>query len=77
MDVSSSDALCLQNAEWIVENPVFGSMPWPTFNNLWFDSCQATKSTGAVEGIDGTTPVHGASSDGRTILSEWVDNTDI
>jgi hypothetical protein len=77
MDVSSSEALCLQNAEWIVENPGSGCMPCPSFNKVWFDDCKATTSTGAVQGITGTTAVHGSSIDGRTVVSEWVDNADM
>jgi hypothetical protein len=72
-----SPALCLDNAEWVVENPVADSMPWGTFENVYFDSCKATTSTGAVQGITGTTAIHGASRDGRTVLSEYVDNTDM
>ena len=72
-----SPALCLDNAEWVVENPVADSMAWGTFENVWFGNCKATTSTGAVQGITGTTAIHGASRDGRTILSEYVDNTDM
>jgi hypothetical protein len=72
-----SPPLCLDNAEWVVENPVADSMPWGTFENVYFDSCKATTSTGAVQGITGTTAIHGASRDGRMVLSEYIDNTDM
>ena len=75
--MSGGQRLCLSNAEWIVENPVAGSMPWPNFNNVWFSNAIATTTTGAQQGISGTTAIHGISSDGTTIYSEWVDNNDM
>lgn len=77
VDVSDGQTLCLQNAEWVVENPVSGSMPCPNFDEVWFAQCSATTTTGATMGIDGTTAIHMASSDGTTIYSEYVDNTDV
>jgi hypothetical protein len=77
IDVSGGQTLCLSNAEWVVENPVSSTLPCPNFTEVWFAQCSATTTTGAVMGIDGTTAIHMASSDGTVITSEWVDNTDM
>ncbi|KAE9369699.1 concanavalin A-like lectin/glucanase, partial [Stipitochalara longipes BDJ] len=77
VDVSGGQALCLSNAEWVVENPVAGSLPCPNFNTVWFSNAVATTTTGAQMGIDGTTAIHMDSSDGTVIYSEWVDNNDM
>lgn len=66
--------ICLDNAEWIVENPNYQNMAWPTFEDVFFTGCQAVTTTGATQGITGTVAIHGDSSDGRTILSEYENN---
>jgi hypothetical protein len=76
IDVSGGDALCLDNVEWVVENPVSNTLPCPNFTEVWFAECSATTTTGATMGITGTTAIHMASSDGTTISSEYVDNAD-
>jgi uncharacterized protein YjbI with pentapeptide repeats len=68
--------VCLNNAEWIVENVRNTDFPWPIFENAQFTECEAFTTTGAQQGIAGTTAVHGTSIDGRTILSEYQDNED-
>ncbi|KAN0121796.1 concanavalin A-like lectin/glucanase [Hyaloscypha variabilis] len=76
LTASGFSEACLDNAEWIVENVENTSMAWPTFENVYFSECAAYTTTGAEQGITGTTAVHGSSIDGRTVLSEYEDDSD-
>lgn len=51
-------------------------MAWPTFENIYFGDAAAWTTTNAQVGITGTTAVHGTSIDGRTVYSEYEDNSD-
>jgi hypothetical protein len=76
LTASGFSEACLDNAEWIVKNVENTSMAWPTFENVYFSKCAAYTTTGVEQGITGTTAVHGSSIDGRTVLSEYEDDSD-
>jgi len=76
LTLSGFSDVCLDNAEWIVENVLPASEPWPTFEYVYFSECEAFTTTGAEQGITGTTAVYGASIDGRLVVSEYEDNSD-
>jgi hypothetical protein len=64
---------------WIVENNAWprSNQSWPSFENISFAQSSATTSTGVVQGFDGKILFHGQSYDGREILSQVVDNTNM
>ncbi|EIW87319.1 Aspergilloglutamic peptidase, partial [Coniophora puteana RWD-64-598 SS2] len=55
-DVNSTTALCMQNAEWIVEDYIGGNsqVSFDNFGTVTFTNAQATTGSGAV-GPDGAT----------------------
>jgi hypothetical protein len=76
MNVSGGVPLCRTNAEWIVENPN-SPMDTPVFNDVYFTNCLATTTTGADQGLDGTTLYYMDSTDGEVSKAKIVSNTEL
>ncbi|KAE9376027.1 concanavalin A-like lectin/glucanase [Stipitochalara longipes BDJ] len=73
--VGGGPTLCQTNAEWVVENP--GSLDTPVFNNVFFTNCLATTTTGAQQGISGTTLIYMDSKDGEVSKGLEISNTEL
>ncbi|KAH8792236.1 hypothetical protein F5882DRAFT_376788 [Hyaloscypha sp. PMI_1271] len=73
--VSGGPTLCQTNAEWDVENP--GGLDTPVFTDVIFTNCLATTTTGAQQGIDGTTLIYMDSKNGEISKGLEIDDSQL
>ncbi|EJT97836.1 hypothetical protein DACRYDRAFT_91302 [Dacryopinax primogenitus] len=70
-DITSSSALCEQDAEWIVEDFTEGNslVPFANFGSVAFTSAEATTSSGSTQGPSGATYIFDIEQNNKVLTS--------